>query len=362
MRPRSLLAELRHRGVLKVATAYLASGWVILQGVGFLFQSFGAPAWALKALITVVLLGFPLACLMAWGFEFTQDGVRPATPLDAGQSAPARRSDLVLGALLALVLALVGTSLVRDWRGAAPFAEKDTAQSTSASAGPPVATTPAPIETVAPESQDDRGPRAPGARTPVVVIMDTPALRGVYEAETRERSGTNADDLNELLRDLPISIHKETVGAAWDREYQVLQQAPDLVLVHRSAFFHAMNLEFGFGYPGDASGFDVTRASRLYELADIRLVSVLAFLGEGNPGTKFIVYSRGSGPDSFEEEEGRSAWLRKVEGRFPFLKGRVTPLLVPGGTSGGSFDDPETARTIRGEVEALLGLSQGGPG
>jgi hypothetical protein len=360
MRLRSFLAELRRRGVLKVATAYLATGWVVLEGAGFLFQSFGAPPWALKALITVVLLGFPFACLMAWGFEFTEDGVRPAVPLNAGQSAPARGSDLVLGALLALVLVLVGTSLVRDWRGAAPFAAKDAAPSTSASAGSPVTATPAPIETVAPDSPDDRGPQAPGARTPIVVIMDTPAPRGVYEAETRERSGTNADDLNELLRDLPVSIHKETVGATWDREQQVLQQAPDLVLVHRSAFFHAMNFEFGFGYPGDASGFDVTRASRLYELADIKLVSVLGFLGSGNPGTKFIVYSRGSGPDSFEEEEGRSAWLRKVEGRFPFLKGRVTPLLVPGGTSGGSFDDPETARILRDEVEALLGLSLGG--
>jgi len=340
MRLRSFLAELRRRGVLKVATAYLAGGWVVLEGAGFLFQSFGAPPWALKALITVVLLGFPFACLMAWGLEFTEDGVRPAVPLDAGQSAPARRSDFVLGALLALVLALVGTSLVRDWRGAAP---------------------PAPIGTVAPESQENRAPQAPGTRTPVIVIMDTPAPRGVYEAETRERGGTNADDLNELLRDLPVSIRKETVSATWDREQQVLQQAPDLVLVHRSAFFHAMNLEFGFGYPGDASGFDVTRASRLYELADIKLVSVLGFLGGGSPGTRFIVYSRGSGPDNFEEEAGRTAWLRKVEGRFPFLKGRVTPLLVPGGTSGGSFDEPETARMIRDGVEALLGLPQNGP-
>lgn len=352
MRLRSFLAELRRRGVLKVATAYLATSWVVLQGTGFLFQSFEAPAWALKALITVVLLGFPFACLMAWGFEFTEGGVHPAAPLATEQPATPRRSDLLLGALLALVLALVGASLVRDWRGSTFATIEEPANSTAAFQANSTPEAPAPEPAAVP---------APAAHLPVVFVMDTSAPRGVYEAETRERSGTNADDLNELLRDLPISIHKETVGAAWDREFQVLQQAPDLVLVHRSAFFHATNLEFGFGYPGDESGFDAARVARLYELADNKLVALLGYLGSGRPETKFIVYSRGSGPDNFEEEQGRAAWLRKVEGRFPILKGRVTPLLVPGGTSGGSFDDPETARLFRVTVQALLGPSREKP-
>lgn len=359
MRLRSFLAELRRRGVLKVATAYLATGWVVLEGSGFLFQSFGAPPWALKALITVVLLGFPFACLMAWGFEFTEDGVRPAAPLAGELPATPRRGDLALGLLLALMVALVGASLVHDWRGATRVEREGPSQAAIVEPGSRVAGPPA-LDATERQPQTAAG-TGPAARTPVVVIMDTPAPRGVYEAATRERSGTNADDLNELLRDLPVSIHKETVGAAWDREYQVLQQAPDLVLVHRSALFHAMNLEFGFGYPGDAAGFDDTRAARLYEIADIRLVSILGFLGSGNPDTRFIVYSRGSGPDNYEEESGRAAWLRKVEGRFPFLKGRVTPLLVPGGTSGGSFDDPETSRMFREQVQTQLGLSQEGP-
>ena len=31
--------------------------------------------------------------------------------------------------------------------------------------------------------------------------------------------------------------------------YQSFGSGPDLVVIHRSAFFHSLNLEFGFGYP-----------------------------------------------------------------------------------------------------------------
>lgn len=85
-----------------------------------------------------------------------------------------------------------------------------------------------------------------------------------------------------------------------------------------------MNLELGFGYPGDEPGLELKRASRLHELADIRLVAVPGFLGSGGPRTRFMVCSRGSGP---------------------------------GGTSGGSFEDQETARMFRQQVQQVLGLA-----
>ena len=74
---RAILAELRHRGVLKVAAAYAAVGWVALQALSVLFVNFGAPGWVLKVTTTLVLVGFPFACLMAWGFDITPEGVRP---------------------------------------------------------------------------------------------------------------------------------------------------------------------------------------------------------------------------------------------------------------------------------------------
>jgi len=78
---RGVLAELRQRGVLKVAAAYAAIGWVALQGLSLLFQSFDAPGWVIKVVTTLVILGFPVACLMAWGFDITPEGVRPISPV-----------------------------------------------------------------------------------------------------------------------------------------------------------------------------------------------------------------------------------------------------------------------------------------
>ena len=78
MRLKGFLSELQHRGVVKVATVYAAVAWVALQALSLLFQNFDAPHWVSKVVTSLVVLGFPFVCLMAWGFEMTPEGVRLA--------------------------------------------------------------------------------------------------------------------------------------------------------------------------------------------------------------------------------------------------------------------------------------------
>ena len=193
--------------------------------------------------------------------------------------------------------------------------------------------------------------------SPVVVLMDTFAPRGVYDQETRDNSGTNADILSEVLRDLPVVLHKEGVGSTWDREDQVLRQRPDLIVIHRSAFFHSMNLELGFGYPGNPV-YDAERQRRLYEYANNKLTAFFGFIAQGRPTTAFLVYSRG-GPGGWLEDDFRADWVAQLEGRFPSLKGRVNTMNVPGGARG-SWRDPETVRMLRERVVSVLGIDAGG--
>lgn len=346
---RGILAELRHRGVLKVATAYLAGGLVVLEAGTHLLHNFEAPHWVLKVFTSLLIFGFPIACLMAWGFEFGPTGVHPAPPMSTEAAPKSRRTDALFAAILAAIFVLMLVLVAAQWRE--PVA---TAQPTEAThkAAAPAPTLPEPAK-AAVEAV------GPAHAVPIVVIMDTYAPRGVYEAETREKGGTNADDLNELLRDLPINIVKETIGATWEREDQVLAQRPELILVHRSGFFHAMAQEFAFAYPDDTKHFDEKTFRRLYEVAENKLVATLGYIGRSSPDTKFVVYSRGTG-GGWTDEAYRVAWVKAVEGRFPFLKGRVSTIDVPGGTSGGSFDEAETAKLFRGRVEGLLALP-GGP-
>ena len=75
----SLLAELKRRKVLKVGAAYLVVAWVIVQVASIVLPTFEAPVWVLRVFILLLMLGFPLALVLAWVLEITPDGMRVET-------------------------------------------------------------------------------------------------------------------------------------------------------------------------------------------------------------------------------------------------------------------------------------------
>ena len=83
---RSFFTELRRRHVFKVAATYAVTGWVVAQVAEFLLESFLAPEWILQALIIVLILGFPIAVVLAWAFELTPDGLQRDNPIDEAPS------------------------------------------------------------------------------------------------------------------------------------------------------------------------------------------------------------------------------------------------------------------------------------
>ncbi len=190
----------------------------------------------------------------------------------------------------------------------------------------------------------DRFVKSPGMsfppnQIPVVVLMDSSVPNSVYDPETRTNRGTNADDLTDILRDLPIVIHKETTSSIWHREHQVLQQNPDLVVIHRSCFYDPTDLQ------------DSNFRSNLYELAASKLISFLGYVAIGNPNTHFLVYSRG-----FASGVDPDAWRSDVEKRFPPLKGRMAIFPVQG-MEDATFRNPKTASDIKRAVVSILDLA-----
>lgn len=69
-------AELKRRHVFKVAAIYGGVGFVLLQIAELLGQGLRLPEWFLPMVTALVLLGFPIALVVAWAFELTPDGVR----------------------------------------------------------------------------------------------------------------------------------------------------------------------------------------------------------------------------------------------------------------------------------------------
>jgi TolB-like protein/Flp pilus assembly protein TadD len=78
----SFLAELRRRKVFQVAIGYLAVAWLLVQVTATILPAFDLPVWALRFIVLLFALGFPIAVLMAWALELTPEGVR----LDVGTS------------------------------------------------------------------------------------------------------------------------------------------------------------------------------------------------------------------------------------------------------------------------------------
>ncbi|MBN1895838.1 serine/threonine protein kinase [bacterium] len=186
---------------------------------------------------------------------------------------------------------------------------------------------------------------------PVIVLMDSPITERVYDSETRANHGTNADDINDILRDLPVVLHKETVTSTWHREDQIIKQNPALLIVHRSCFYD--------GAPF-SDVLDTAVVRRVYELSEGKLIAFLGYVAIANPRTKFLVYSR-----SFEDE---SLWIEQLSNRFSRTRGKVTAMTVAGGRgpavpgeavrSKATFRDPETARQIKSLVKSLMNIKE----
>jgi TolB-like protein/Tfp pilus assembly protein PilF len=106
----SLLRELNRRNVFRVATLYAVASWVLLQVAGLLFPMLSVPDWGQRLVFGLLLLGFPLAVVVAWVYELTPEGLkrsRDVQPGSAANAAAGRRLDQVTIGLVLLAIGLI---------------------------------------------------------------------------------------------------------------------------------------------------------------------------------------------------------------------------------------------------------------
>jgi TolB-like protein/Flp pilus assembly protein TadD len=73
---KSFWDQLKERKVIRVAIAYIIVGWVMMQVGEVTFEGLGLPPWSLTLQIVLILLGFPIAIILAWAYEVTPQGIR----------------------------------------------------------------------------------------------------------------------------------------------------------------------------------------------------------------------------------------------------------------------------------------------
>lgn len=106
----TLFRELRRRNVFRVAAVYAVTGWLIAQAAVVLEGALKLPDWFDSIIVVTLLLGFPVALILAWAFELTPEGFKPTGKADtspATQSSKKRGLNMALGGALALAIAFI---------------------------------------------------------------------------------------------------------------------------------------------------------------------------------------------------------------------------------------------------------------
>ena len=99
--------EVRRRKVYRVAAAYIIAAGGIIQLASASFPAWELPNWALRVVIVLLLVGFPIALMMAWAFDITAQGI-VATPDAPAPRTHRRRNVIMLVATGVIVSAAAG--------------------------------------------------------------------------------------------------------------------------------------------------------------------------------------------------------------------------------------------------------------
>jgi TolB-like protein len=74
--PNNFFTELKRRNVYKVAIAYAVVAWLLIQVATQVFPFFEIPNWVVRLVVLAVIVGFPIALIIAWAFELTPEGLK----------------------------------------------------------------------------------------------------------------------------------------------------------------------------------------------------------------------------------------------------------------------------------------------
>jgi TolB-like protein/Tfp pilus assembly protein PilF len=103
--------EVKRRKVYQVAVAYVIAAGGLIQLASASFPAWDLPNWALRVVIVLLLIGFPIALIFAWAFDITAQGIR-ATPDAAAPKTHRRRNIIMLVVTGVIISAAAGFFLL----------------------------------------------------------------------------------------------------------------------------------------------------------------------------------------------------------------------------------------------------------
>ena len=106
----SFWGELKRRNVFKVGVAYAIVAWLIIQAVATIFPLLHLPEWTMTFVTVLVIIGFPLALLLAWAYEVTPEGIKRTKEVPLAKSIThltGQKLNYIVTALLVVAVAFI---------------------------------------------------------------------------------------------------------------------------------------------------------------------------------------------------------------------------------------------------------------
>ncbi len=228
MDPATFLTELKRRKVYRVAVAYAIVAWLLIQAASILFPTFEAPLWVMKVFVTAVILGFPVALILAWAFELTPEGIRRSeevAPRESKTRKAGSKWTAIIVAAAVLAAALLAFQFART--RTSPTAELPRQTAPTATLDKSVAVLP--FENLS--SDKENAFFAQGIQDEIITTLSKISGLRVISRTSTARYNSAPENLSEIARQLRVSnVLEGSVQKVGDRVHinvQLIQADTD---------------------------------------------------------------------------------------------------------------------------------------
>jgi TolB-like protein/Tfp pilus assembly protein PilF len=199
MKNSNFFAELKRRNVYKVAVAYIVGGWALSQGIAQVLPVFEVPNWVIRLIVLLIIIGLPIALVLAWMFELTPEGIKRTATADAMPDVTRKKKYVwiyvvVIGAVISIGLFFLG---------------RYTATNTASAARTEATTVPQKSIAVLPFENLSRDPDnaffAEGVQDEILTRLAKVADLKVIARTSTQRFKSAPDDLQQIAKQLGVT-------------------------------------------------------------------------------------------------------------------------------------------------------------
>jgi TolB-like protein/Tfp pilus assembly protein PilF len=120
----NFFAEMRRRSVYKVAVAYAIVGWIVIQIATQTFPFLQIPNWCVRLIIVAILLGFPIALILAWAYEITPEGIKREEDVPVEKSGTRQSGGKLNVVMIVLLLGIIAFLTFQRFHRSAASSER----------------------------------------------------------------------------------------------------------------------------------------------------------------------------------------------------------------------------------------------